>query len=48
MLALVILTVATALVFDFTNGFHDTANAMATTIATQACLREPPWRSPPS
>ena len=36
MLALVILTVATALVFDFTNGFHDTANAMATTIATRA------------
>ena len=31
-----VLTVATALVFNFTNGFHDTANAMATTIATQA------------
>ncbi|MDI5963105.1 inorganic phosphate transporter [Streptomyces sp. SL13] len=28
--------IATALVFDFTNGFHDTANAMATTIATKA------------
>ena len=26
----------TALGFDFTNGFHDTANAMATTIATGA------------
>jgi PiT family inorganic phosphate transporter len=35
-LAIVILTVATAVVFDFTNGFHDTANAMATTIATRA------------
>ncbi len=35
-LALVILTVATAVFFDFTNGFHDTANAMATTIATRA------------
>jgi PiT family inorganic phosphate transporter len=34
--AIVALTVATALVFDFTNGFHDTANAMATTIATRA------------
>src|SRR5262245_40300098 len=34
--AIVVLTVATALVFDFTNGFHDTANAMATTIATRA------------
>ena len=29
-------TVSTAVVFDFTNGFHDTANAMATTIATRA------------
>ena len=28
--------VVTALGFDFTNGFHDTANAMATTIATGA------------
>ena len=26
----------TALAFDFTNGFHDTGNAMATTIATGA------------
>ena len=30
------LVVVTALVFDFTNGFHDTANAMATSIATKA------------
>ncbi|WP_435176513.1 anion permease [Actinacidiphila sp. bgisy145] len=30
------LVIATALVFDFTNGFHDTANAMATTISTGA------------
>ena len=27
---------ATALAFDFTNGFHDTANAMATSVATGA------------
>nr|WP_083655458.1 inorganic phosphate transporter [Vaginimicrobium propionicum] len=33
LLALVIIT---ALGFDFTNGFHDTANAMATSIATKA------------
>ena len=32
-LALVIIT---GLAFDFTNGFHDTANAMATSIATRA------------
>jgi PiT family inorganic phosphate transporter len=30
------LVVLTALAFDFTNGFHDTANAMATSIATKA------------
>jgi len=33
---LVALTVGTTVVFDFTNGFHDTANATATTIATRA------------
>ncbi|AHH94457.1 inorganic phosphate transporter [Kutzneria viridogrisea] len=33
---LVIVVIATALAFDFTNGFHDTANAMATSIATGA------------
>ncbi|SDS78177.1 inorganic phosphate transporter, PiT family [Friedmanniella luteola] len=30
------IVIVTALVFDFTNGFHDTANAMATSIATGA------------
>jgi inorganic phosphate transporter, PiT family len=33
---IVLVVVITALVFDFTNGFHDTANAMATSIATGA------------
>ncbi|WP_373308077.1 inorganic phosphate transporter [Amycolatopsis oliviviridis] len=33
---LVVLVVVTALIFDFTNGFHDTANSMATSIATGA------------
>jgi inorganic phosphate transporter, PiT family len=33
---IVVAVVVTALVFDFTNGFHDTANAMATSIATGA------------
>ncbi|MEU4673178.1 inorganic phosphate transporter [Amycolatopsis sp. NPDC023774] len=32
----VVVVIGTALVFDFTNGFHDTANAMATSIATGA------------
>ncbi|HEU4975902.1 MAG TPA: inorganic phosphate transporter [Baekduia sp.] len=31
-----VLVVATALAFDFTNGFHDTANAIATSISTRA------------
>ncbi|WP_082096832.1 inorganic phosphate transporter [Demequina gelatinilytica] len=33
---LLAVVVATALAFDFTNGFHDTGNAMATSIATRA------------
>ena len=33
---ILVLVVGTALAFDFTNGFHDTGNAMATSIATGA------------
>jgi PiT family inorganic phosphate transporter len=33
---LLYIVVATALAFDFTNGFHDTANAVATSISTRA------------
>lgn len=32
---LLVAVVATALVFDFTNGLHDTGNTMATSIATR-------------
>ncbi|WP_280471541.1 inorganic phosphate transporter [Nocardia cyriacigeorgica] len=35
-LLVLLIVIVTALVFDFTNGFHDTANAMATSIATGA------------
>ena len=31
-----VIVIATALVFDFTNGFHDTANVVATSISTHA------------
>jgi inorganic phosphate transporter, PiT family len=31
-----VIVVATALTFDFTNGFHDTANAIATSVSTRA------------
>jgi PiT family inorganic phosphate transporter len=33
---LLVLTIAVALAFDFTNGFHDTANAIATAVGTRA------------
>ncbi len=35
-LLLTILVVAFALIFDFINGFHDTANAIATSVSTRA------------
>jgi PiT family inorganic phosphate transporter len=33
---LLVVTVVVALIFDFTNGFHDTANAVATSVSTRA------------
>src|SRR5512137_236931 len=35
-LVVLLLVIASALVFDFINGFHDTANAIATCISTRA------------
>ena len=35
-MTLLVIVVAVALLFDFTNGFHDTANAVATTVSTRA------------
>src|SRR5215216_7233423 len=35
-MTLLVITIAVALIFDFTNGFHDTANAVATSISTRA------------
>ena len=43
-LIIVVMIVLFGLAFDFTNGFHDTANAMATSIATGAL--PPVWPSP--
>ncbi len=40
---ILVIVVATALAFDFTNGFHDTANVVATSISTRAM--PPRWRS---
>ena len=33
---LVVLVVILALTFDYINGFHDTANAIATSVSTKA------------
>ena len=33
---LLVAVIVTALLFDFTNGFHDTANVVATSISTRA------------
>ncbi|ADI01466.1 MAG TPA: inorganic phosphate transporter [Syntrophothermus lipocalidus] len=35
-LALLLLVIALALLFDYVNGFHDTANAIATSVSTKA------------
>ncbi|HWB21477.1 MAG TPA: inorganic phosphate transporter [Gaiellaceae bacterium] len=35
-MTLLVIVVVVALVFDFTNGFHDTANSVATSISTRA------------
>jgi PiT family inorganic phosphate transporter len=35
-LALLVIVIVVALGFDFTNGFHDTANAVATSVSTRA------------
>ena len=35
-MTLLVVTVVCALAFDFTNGFHDTANAVATSVSTRA------------
>lgn len=41
MFALVVIIVIVALIFDYTNGFHDAANAIATSIATRALAPVP-------
>lgn len=35
-MTLLVITIVVALAFDFTNGFHDTANAVATSVSTRA------------
>lgn len=40
-LTILVIVIVVALVFDFTNGFHDTANAMAPSVATGALKPKP-------
>ena len=35
-IAIIVAVVVVALVFDYTNGFHDAANAIATSVSTRA------------
>jgi PiT family inorganic phosphate transporter len=35
---LLIVIIVLALIFDYINGFHDAANAIATVVATKFCL----------
>jgi len=44
---ILVIVVITALAFDFTNGFHDTANVVATSISTRRCRRGSPCCSRP-
>ena len=44
----VLAVIAVAMAFDYTNGFHDAANAIATSISTRALTPGSPWRWPPS
>ena len=48
LLLAVVAIVLVALVFDFTNGFHDAANAIATSISTQALTPALHYSWPPS
>ena len=46
MLLAIVGVIALALLFDFTNGFHDAANSVATVVATRAMpARWAPWFS---
>src|SRR5436190_3183758 len=38
---ILVIVIATAIAFDFTNGFHDTANVVATAISTRAIAPRP-------
>jgi hypothetical protein len=41
--AALITIILLALLFDYTNGFHDAANAIASAVSTGPLLREQPW-----
>lgn len=47
-IALVVAVVALSLSFDYTNGFHDAANAIATSVSTRALTPGSPCSWPRS
>ena len=46
MLTLVLVVIVAALAFEFINGFHDTANSIAASVATKVLtlVRRSSWR----
>ena len=45
-LTLLLLLIVVALAFEFINGFHDTANSIATVVATKVLTPATPWPRP--
>ena len=43
---LVVITVLVALIFDFLNGFHDSANSIATVVSTRVLSPRFSWGPP--
>ena len=43
---LVVITVLVALIFDFLNGFHDSANSIATVVSTRVLSPRFSWGLP--
>jgi hypothetical protein len=47
-LAAIVVVIVVAVGFDYTNGFHDAANAIATSVSTRALTPRAALSAPPS